>query len=299
MDMIGSDTTGFHAVAKINLFKKDMDRRSATVSTAFPETRCLREKGILSIELNEVTGGKGTHAFPPAPGPRFLLMVEGRARIPTGPLTGPMEPKACLLIPGTDSLVLAGVEGRFQFLSVAFEEGAPILNLPVGPRIRRTIAGSPERLWQMVQHLAYDLQSPTPWRKETAALGALLTLRLLTHFLAGIAADGEEDLRRSLDEVWCAVTARLDHDWTLTEMASLHGTSSRQFDRHCRRVLSASPGQYLAGLRLDRARMLLATSRMPVNEVSRIVGYGDPFAFSAAFKRRHGVSPKAVRPAAG
>lgn len=52
---------------------------------------------------------------------------------------------------------------------------------------------------------------------------------------------------------------------------------------------------YLTGWRMSLAADLLEQSDATVASVARQVGYGTPFAFSAAFKREHGVSPQQYR----
>jgi AraC-like DNA-binding protein len=47
--------------------------------------------------------------------------------------------------------------------------------------------------------------------------------------------------------------------------------------------------------RLAMAADLLRAGRDSIESVSRQVGYGNAFAFSAAFKRRHGVPPREFR----
>ncbi|GGK24410.1 hypothetical protein GCM10010965_16480 [Caldalkalibacillus thermarum] len=53
--------------------------------------------------------------------------------------------------------------------------------------------------------------------------------------------------------------------------------------------------QLLTGLRMEKARRLLAETDLPVREVSERVGYGDPNYFSRAFKQHVGLSPRVFR----
>ena len=52
---------------------------------------------------------------------------------------------------------------------------------------------------------------------------------------------------------------------------------------------------FLTGWRLALAADLLLEPDATVGAVARQVGYGSPFAFSTAFKRVYGVSPRAYR----
>jgi transcriptional regulator GlxA family with amidase domain len=49
--------------------------------------------------------------------------------------------------------------------------------------------------------------------------------------------------------------------------------------------------EYLARLRIDKGKHLLADDRISLEEVARAVGYSSAFAFSKAYKRIHGIAP--------
>ncbi len=51
------------------------------------------------------------------------------------------------------------------------------------------------------------------------------------------------------------------------------------------------PGRWLTRMRVERARILLETSDMPIGEIARTVGYRGAPQLSRAFRRRIGVSP--------
>ncbi|WP_165954192.1 AraC family transcriptional regulator [Seongchinamella unica] len=68
--------------------------------------------------------------------------------------------------------------------------------------------------------------------------------------------------------------------------------------RTLRRRLSAEDSSYqdiLAEVRYELAREYLATSTLPMEEISTLLGYSAPGNFSNAFKRWHGCSPRAFR----
>jgi AraC-like DNA-binding protein len=64
-------------------------------------------------------------------------------------------------------------------------------------------------------------------------------------------------------------------------------------------LVGAPPMTYLAQWRLALAADLLREPSATISKVAREVGYGTPFALSAAFKRVRGVSPREYRLAAG
>jgi AraC-like DNA-binding protein len=62
-----------------------------------------------------------------------------------------------------------------------------------------------------------------------------------------------------------------------------------------RRGAGCSPKDYLLGVRLGRAKELLAATELPVAAVARRVGYDDPAYFSRLFTRRVGMAPVRFR----
>lgn len=92
-----------------------------------------------------------------------------------------------------------------------------------------------------------------------------------------------------------AVAERLDHPWTVEEVAA-----EAAFSRfHCQRMFRAMTGESIAGLvrrlRLERAAWRLRHERVDVLEVALDAGYNSAEAFSRAFRRACGMSPGRYR----
>jgi AraC family transcriptional regulator len=120
------------------------------------------------------------------------------------------------------------------------------------------------------------------------------------------AAHLAQTLRPQRDEVAGVEDARLrrvldyihDHladDLSLDDMAARAAMSPFHFARAFRKAKGASPLQYVIATRIDRARGLLKSSRLPVAEVAHQVGYADVSRFGAHFKRQTGTTPAAFR----
>ncbi|MDX3076060.1 GlxA family transcriptional regulator [Streptomyces sp. NPDC088354] len=89
--------------------------------------------------------------------------------------------------------------------------------------------------------------------------------------------------------------SRLDRPLTLRELAGKESMSVRTFTRRFREEVGISPGQWLVQQRVERARHLLESSDLSVDQVARDAGFG-----TAASMRQHlqaalGVSPTAYR----
>ena len=83
--------------------------------------------------------------------------------------------------------------------------------------------------------------------------------------------------------------------WTVAKLATETGVSRAALARRFTELVGKPPMAYLAGWRLALAADLLREPDATVGSVARQVGYGSPFALSAAFKREHGVSPQQYR----
>lgn len=82
-----------------------------------------------------------------------------------------------------------------------------------------------------------------------------------------------------------------EHPWTVSELARLAGVSRSTFARLFHDVLAQTPMDYLADWRMSLARDALRDSTDTLAVIAQGCGYSSPFAFSAAFTRRHGESP--------
>jgi AraC-like DNA-binding protein len=89
------------------------------------------------------------------------------------------------------------------------------------------------------------------------------------------------------------------HPWTVASLAAEVGVSRASLARRFTELVGEPPMAFLTGWRLALAADLLREPDATVTSVARKVGYGSPFALSAAFKRVHGVSPQEHKVGAG
>lgn len=83
--------------------------------------------------------------------------------------------------------------------------------------------------------------------------------------------------------------------WTVEALAAEARVSRAHFAKRFSAVMGLPPLTYLTEHRMSLAEDLLADPDAPVSAVARAVGYADPFAFSSAFKRLQGMSPRDFR----
>lgn len=86
-----------------------------------------------------------------------------------------------------------------------------------------------------------------------------------------------------------------DSSTTLNKLAKIAMYSPFHFDRMFRSVTGVPPRQFLAALRIDRAKEYLATSDLPITEIGQRVGYSSFGTFSTRFAKLVGISPQKFR----
>lgn len=87
----------------------------------------------------------------------------------------------------------------------------------------------------------------------------------------------------------------LDERPTLARMADVAAMSVRTFTRRFREETGVSPGRWLTARRLDRARELLESTRMPVDRIAHETGFGTGASLRQHMRAELGVSPGGYR----
>lgn len=88
------------------------------------------------------------------------------------------------------------------------------------------------------------------------------------------------------------IQERLRSSFQLDALAGDMGVSKRTINRRFNDVLGKTPIAYAQMLRIETGKRLLETTKMSVESVAGLVGYGDAAFFSRVFKRQTGLSPR-------
>ncbi|RAY15527.1 AraC family transcriptional regulator [Actinomadura craniellae] len=160
----------------------------------------------------------------------------------------------------------------------------------------------PEDAWDcpLVPLLCDEIVKEEPGQE--AVLDRLLDLLLIAVLRAWFArpeGDAPAWYRAYADPV-VGRALRLMHgdparQWTVANLASAAGVSRAALARRFTALVGEPPMAYLTGWRLALAADLLREPDATIASVARQVGYGSPFALSAAFKRERGISPQQHR----
>lgn len=82
---------------------------------------------------------------------------------------------------------------------------------------------------------------------------------------------------------------------SIDQLGERFGMSSRTFKRRFKQATGDTPLAYLQSLRIEAAKKILESTRMPIEQVTCKVGYEDSSSFMKLFKRRTGISPQNYR----
>ncbi len=114
---------------------------------------------------------------------------------------------------------------------------------------------------------------------------------LLQRLIHSMDTNRHPPYQRSLQDLWHTVMKNLSKSWDLNQLADLAGYSAGHLNRICRATYGYPAMHHLTRLRMEHAAQLLTQRALKLQAVSAMCGYGNPFAFSVAFKRYFGVSP--------
>jgi AraC-like DNA-binding protein len=140
---------------------------------------------------------------------------------------------------------------------------------------------------------------------QEAVLDRLLDLLLIAVLRAWFArpdADAPGWYRASSDPVVGHALRLMHHNpahsWTVAELARETGVSRAALARRFHELVGEPPMTFLTNWRIALAADLLLEPGATIGSVAHQVGYGSPFALSAAFKRVRGISPQQHRTSA-
>ncbi len=150
---------------------------------------------------------------------------------------------------------------------------------------------------EAVQHHAFDYLLK-PIKEED--LSRVMT-SLLSEMDEGEASDEMEDgerppaYDRMIDNVISEIREHYMEDISLTSLSTKYNISMGHLSKMIKESLSVNFSDYIASLRIQRAKELLRDDRLSIQEIAEIVGYNDYFYFTKVFKRVEGISPSKYR----
>jgi AraC-like DNA-binding protein len=186
-----------------------------------------------------------------------------------------------------------GVGGHFAL--TGSHAGVLLSMLPPIVHIRQE-ADKAELRWCM-ERMRQELREPRPGGFLIAQqLAHMILVQALRLHLADGLQGGVGWLFALADRQMAAAINAMHEDpahrWTLQSLAERAGMSRTTFTLKFRETVGVSPMDYLTRWRMLRAGDRLANSSDPISAIARSLGYESESAFSTAFKRIMGCSPR-------
>lgn len=132
----------------------------------------------------------------------------------------------------------------------------------------------------------------------TESLANVLAIHLLRNYSGSVVKPALQDEALNvlkLNQLKEFIEEHLGEDLTIADMAAVVYISPFQFSRAFKMATGQPPHRYITQRRMERAKMLLAVTRLPVAEVAYRVGFSNPSHFSAQFRKATGTTPKGYR----
>ncbi len=147
----------------------------------------------------------------------------------------------------------------------------------------------PDVLRELIDRARDVCKSNAPGRSQTAAA-------LSYQVLLELAGDySSRKYPRELVELMAYMQDNLDAPLPVEALCKQSGLSRAALHRLFDQYLDCPPIEYLIQLRIARARELLAMPWYSIKEIAQLCGYANQLYFSAEFKKRTGISPRAFR----
>ena len=145
---------------------------------------------------------------------------------------------------------------------------------------------------EAVQHHAYDYLLK-PIKEEDLA-------RVMNSVINDRGAEKDDLVKapaydRMIDNVISDIREHYMEDISLTSLSAKYNISLGHLSKMIKDNLQVNFSDYIASLRIQRAKELLRDDSLSIQEIAEIVGYNDYFYFTKVFKKVEGISPSKYR----
>ncbi len=98
-----------------------------------------------------------------------------------------------------------------------------------------------------------------------------------------------------MKEAMSFIEQNYQRDFSIEDIATFCGLNRSYFGRIFRETMGDNPRTFLLQYRMAKAAQLLKETKIPIQEISPMVGYPNQLHFSRAFKNLYGISPRNYR----
>lgn len=142
---------------------------------------------------------------------------------------------------------------------------------------------------ESVKSIILELNKNQSFSSEIAS-AKLIGMLLLTAQQLSVEAE-----TASIREIIQFIQNNYMYNTPIGDYAKRCGMSVPNFIRLFKRASGMSPHDYKLSIRIERAKIMLATTDSSVTDISIQIGFNDQFQFSRYFKKKTGMSPMSYR----
>lgn len=170
---------------------------------------------------------------------------------------------------------------------------------PVRFELRESFGAQNPELVAIGKRLLAGLEAEgQPGRMQAEALAIELALHLLRHQSTAAIPERKAASRlspRKLKRVLDYIDAHLRDDMALADLAGLLAMSPGHFARLFRQTTGLPPHRFVLERRVERAKVLLIETDVPITDIAQQVGCASHSHLSVLFHRETGVTPRDFR----
>jgi len=149
-------------------------------------------------------------------------------------------------------------------------------------------------LVEVAKELRRELQNGSPSELFTKSIATITATHLVSTYSSkansigvyrgGLGPTRENRVRQYIQE-------HLDSQLSLEDLAHVAEISPNYFISLFRQSVGMTPHRFVIQQRIERARQLIAQSKLPLIEIAQRCGFQDQSQFTTAFRRQVGVTP--------
>ncbi len=268
----------------------------------FPSTNFI-DLGLYQSGMEKCAPG---HIFGPAARNNYLFhyILKGKGTLMADNSQGITqtvslhEGQGFLLFPDQIATYYANKDEPWEYMWIEFgglrvKESLVVTEFSVDNCVYRTIY--PEQRDRMLEQIRFIVDHP-----DESPLNLIGHLYLFFDAFIRSCAIPRRSSSRKMSDYYIKegihyIEQNYARDISVEAIAEILGINRTYFGKIFKKSTGLSPQQFIIDYRLTKACSLLKLTSLSVSDISRQVGYENPFHFSRAFKLKYSVSPKQWR----
>ncbi len=165
----------------------------------------------------------------------------------------------------------------------------------IGNRLKQSVYG--DKIFNAMESIFWEFNFRETYSDKAIQLFSEQILLYLERELRLETHIHDQQTIHKLYKLLNKINEQVNFPWTVEQLAedSELFVSPGHFSRLCLKHLGKAPIKLVIELRMEKAKELLRNTDYSLDSISKLTGYQNPFALSAAFKRHFKCSPRQFR----